>query len=95
MYKGILPQNSWCRKRQRIDDADISQSVAIEQRADNCLEEVVRSFTTMRIRCRLSRADVTFHDPLPVLRVVRCSSVYCFQSRITVELCRCTRAPIA
>ncbi|GFV23277.1 uncharacterized protein TNCV_4779911 [Trichonephila clavipes] len=67
----------------------------VAQRSANCLEEPVRSFTTMRSRCRSSNADVTFWCPLPVFRVVRCSSVHCFQTRTTVELFRCTRAPIA
>ncbi|GFY03522.1 hypothetical protein TNCV_3211591 [Trichonephila clavipes] len=41
------------------------------------------------------RADVTFHHLLPVFRVSPCSSVHCFQTRITVELLHCRRAPIA
>ncbi|GFY14141.1 uncharacterized protein TNCV_3613301 [Trichonephila clavipes] len=94
MYKGILACNTWCSRRQRIDDADISAPVALDQRAANCLEEAVRSFTAMRSRCRSSSADVTFRHPLPVSRVVRCSSVHCFQIRITVELFRCIPAPI-
>ncbi|GFV67625.1 hypothetical protein TNCV_4623051 [Trichonephila clavipes] len=50
--------------------------VAVNQRAVNCLEEAVRSFTAMWSRCRSSRADITFLHLLPVLRVVRCSSVH-------------------
>ncbi|GFV61247.1 uncharacterized protein TNCV_500391 [Trichonephila clavipes] len=69
--------------------------VAVDQRAANCLEETVRSFPAMRSRCRSSRTDVTFRHPLPVFRVVRCSSEHCFLTHITVELFRCTRAPIA
>ncbi|GFV57572.1 uncharacterized protein TNCV_4399281 [Trichonephila clavipes] len=61
----------------------------------NCLEEAVRSFILMRSRCQSSHADVTFRRPLPVFRVVRCLSVRFFQTGITVELFRCTRAPIA
>ncbi|GFW55086.1 uncharacterized protein TNCV_2787011 [Trichonephila clavipes] len=74
--------------------ADISTPVTVSQRAANCLEEAVRSFTIMRSRCQTSRADVTFLHPLPVFRVVRCLSVPCFQTRIAVELFRCTRTPI-
>ncbi|GFV80285.1 uncharacterized protein TNCV_4956881 [Trichonephila clavipes] len=85
-----------CREGdRRIDEADISKPVAIDQRAANCLEETVRSFTAMPSRCRSSRADVTFHRPLSVFRVVRCSSVHCFQTHISVELFRCPRALIA
>ncbi|GFX27374.1 uncharacterized protein TNCV_34731 [Trichonephila clavipes] len=78
-----------------INEARISTPVAVDQRAANCLEETVRSFTTMRSRCQSSLADVTFHRPLPVFRGVRCSSVNCFLTRIIVELFHCTRAPIA
>ncbi|GFW59502.1 hypothetical protein TNCV_3221561 [Trichonephila clavipes] len=31
-----------------VDEADISTPVALDQRAANCLEEAVRSFTAMR-----------------------------------------------
>ncbi|GFV51306.1 hypothetical protein TNCV_2174911 [Trichonephila clavipes] len=44
---------------------------------------------------RSSCADVSFRRPRLVFRVVWCSSVHCFQTHITVELFRCTRAPIA
>ncbi|GFY12180.1 uncharacterized protein TNCV_3097341 [Trichonephila clavipes] len=81
-------------RRRRIDIADISTPVAADQRAAKCLEEAVLSFTAMHSRCRSSRADITLSRPLPVFRVVRCSSVHCFQARITVELFSCTRAPI-
>ncbi|GFW53679.1 uncharacterized protein TNCV_4815801 [Trichonephila clavipes] len=94
MYKGTLARNPRCSKRRRID-VDISTPVAVDQLAANCLEEAVRSFTTMRSRCRLSYADVTFCHPLSVFRFVRNSSVRCFKTRITGELFRCTRAPIA
>ncbi|GFU31565.1 uncharacterized protein TNCV_3539521 [Trichonephila clavipes] len=87
-------RNLWCSRRQRNDEADISTHVAVDQRAVNCLEEVVLSFTARQSRCRSSRADVTFRRPLPVFRVIRRSSVHCSQTRITVELFRCTRAPI-
>ena len=63
--------------------------VAVDQRAANCLEEAVRSFTAMRNRHRSSGADINFRRPLPVFRVVRCSSVHCFQTRNTMELFRC------
>ncbi|GFT12458.1 uncharacterized protein TNCV_4336211 [Trichonephila clavipes] len=82
-----------CRRR-RVDEADISIPVAVEQCAVNCLEEAVRSFTVMRSRCQSSRADVTFRRPQPVFQVARCSSGHCFQTRITVSP-NCTRAPIA
>ncbi|GFU25886.1 uncharacterized protein TNCV_5104101 [Trichonephila clavipes] len=81
--------------RRRIHEADISTPVAVDQRAANCRKEAVRSFTAMRSRCRSSHADVTFHRPQTVFPVIRCSSVHCFQTLITVELFRCTRAPIA
>ncbi|GFX20158.1 uncharacterized protein TNCV_1437181 [Trichonephila clavipes] len=84
--QGTLVRIPRCNRRRRIDEADISTPVAVDQRAFNCLEEAVRSFT----RCRSSHADVIFRRPLPVFRVVRCSSVHCFQIRITVELFRCT-----
>ncbi|GFY30403.1 hypothetical protein TNCV_4066531 [Trichonephila clavipes] len=57
----------------------------VDQRAANCLEEAVRSS---------SCADVTFRLRLPVLRVVRCSSVHCFQTHMTVKLFSHTRGPI-
>ncbi|PRD31560.1 UNVERIFIED_CONTAM: hypothetical protein NCL1_23207 [Trichonephila clavipes] len=94
-YKSTLARNPWFFRRRRIDEADISTPVAVDQRAANCLEEAVRSFTTMRSKCRSSYTEVTFRRPLPIFRVVRCSSVHCFQTRITVELFRCTRAHIA
>ncbi|GFX01920.1 uncharacterized protein TNCV_371091 [Trichonephila clavipes] len=79
---GTLACNPRCRRRRRIDEVDISKPVAVDQRAANCLEEAVRSFTgTGR--------------PLPIFRVVRCSAVHYFQTRITVELFHCTRAPVA
>ncbi|GFT36324.1 uncharacterized protein TNCV_3464761 [Trichonephila clavipes] len=90
LYKGNLARNPRCSRRQRIDKAEISTPVAVDQRAANCLKEAVRSFTVMWSRCRSSRADVTFRRPLPVFRVVRCLSVHCFQTRIIVELFRCT-----
>ncbi|GFX46096.1 uncharacterized protein TNCV_2094141 [Trichonephila clavipes] len=95
LYKGTLACNPRCLRHRRIDEANISTPIAVDQRAANCLGEAVRSFTAMWSRCRSSRADVIFRRPLPVFRVVRCSSVHCFQTRITVELFPCTRAPIA
>ncbi|PRD22758.1 UNVERIFIED_CONTAM: hypothetical protein NCL1_48281 [Trichonephila clavipes] len=71
MYKDILACNPRCSRRRRIDEADISTPVAVDQHAANCLKEVVQSFIAMRSRCRSSTADVTFCRPL--LRVVRCS----------------------
>ncbi|GFW91248.1 uncharacterized protein TNCV_736631 [Trichonephila clavipes] len=90
-----LARNPRCSRRRRIDKADISTFVAVDQRAANCLEEAVRSFTTMWSKFRSSHADVTFRHPLPVFRVVWCSPVHCLQTCVTVELFRCTRAPIA
>ncbi|GFS70070.1 uncharacterized protein TNCV_748381 [Trichonephila clavipes] len=79
----------------RRREADISTSVAVDQGIANCLEGAVRSFTTMRSRCRSLHADVTFRCPLLVFRVARCSWIRCFQTRIIVALFRGTRAPIA
>ncbi|GFX57806.1 uncharacterized protein TNCV_943661 [Trichonephila clavipes] len=93
--EGDSAHNPRCNRRQRIDEVDISTPVAVDQRAANCLEEAARSFTAMWSRCRSSHSDVTFRRSLPVLPIVRCSLVHCFQTRITVELFRCTRAPIA
>ncbi|GFV41125.1 uncharacterized protein TNCV_2667161 [Trichonephila clavipes] len=76
------------RERERgeqIDEVDISTPVAVDQRVANCLEEALRSFTTMWNRYRSSRFDI-FRRPLQVFRVVRCSSVHCFETRISVEL---------
>ncbi|GFV13079.1 uncharacterized protein TNCV_4714041 [Trichonephila clavipes] len=55
LYKGTLARNPRCVRRRRIDEANISTPVAVDQRAANCLEEAVRSFTTMRSRCRSLR----------------------------------------
>ncbi|GFX32755.1 uncharacterized protein TNCV_888931 [Trichonephila clavipes] len=85
LYTGTLVHDPRCSRRQRIDEADINTPVAVNQRAANCLEEAVRSFITVQNRCRSSRADVTFRRPLPVFRVVRCSSVHCFHCG-TVQL---------
>ncbi|GFV90009.1 uncharacterized protein TNCV_4643491 [Trichonephila clavipes] len=90
LYKGTLARNSRCSRRRRIDEADISTPEAVDQRVTNYLEEAVQSFTTMRSLCQSSRADVTFRRPLLIFRAVRCSSVHCLQTRITVELVRCT-----
>ncbi|GFU78824.1 uncharacterized protein TNCV_4771871 [Trichonephila clavipes] len=94
MYKGTLARNPRCSRRRRIDEADVSTLVAVDQRVANCLEEAVRSFTAMRSRCRSPCADIIFRRPLPIFQVVRCSSVHCFLTRITVEQFYCTRAPI-
>ncbi|GFX42746.1 uncharacterized protein TNCV_2197031 [Trichonephila clavipes] len=75
-----------------VDEADISTRVAVDQRSANCMEEAVRSFTSMRSRCRSSRTVVTFRNQLPDFRVVWCSSVHGFQTCITVEPFRCARA---
>ncbi|GFW99978.1 uncharacterized protein TNCV_3079751 [Trichonephila clavipes] len=89
-YKGTLARNSRCSRRQRIGEADIRTPVAVDQRAANCLEEAVRSFTAVRSRYRSPCTDVIFRRPPPVFRVVRSSSVHCFQTRITVEQLYCT-----
>ncbi|GFS63048.1 uncharacterized protein TNCV_3743081 [Trichonephila clavipes] len=94
LYKGNIARNPRCRRRRRIDEVDISTPVVVDQSDANCLEQAVRSFTTMRSRCRSSHADVTFRYTLPVFPVIRHSSIHRFQTRITVELFRCTRAPI-
>ncbi|GFU75808.1 hypothetical protein TNCV_1652681 [Trichonephila clavipes] len=44
LYKGTFARNQLCSRRRRIDEADISTPVAVDQRATNCLEEAVRSF---------------------------------------------------
>ncbi|GFT83310.1 uncharacterized protein TNCV_3003821 [Trichonephila clavipes] len=59
LYKGTLEPNPRCSRCRGIDEADVSTSVAVDQQASNCLDEAVRSFTTMRSRCRSSRADAT------------------------------------
>ncbi|GFX34902.1 uncharacterized protein TNCV_2328421 [Trichonephila clavipes] len=66
LYKGTLARNPWCSRHRRIDQADICTPVAVDQRAANCLDEVVRSFTAMWSRCRSSRTDITFRLSLPV-----------------------------
>ncbi|GFW64577.1 uncharacterized protein TNCV_3513991 [Trichonephila clavipes] len=81
-------------RRRRIHEADISTPVAVDQRTAKCLEEAVRLFTAIWSRCRSSRADINFRHPLPAFRVVRDSSVHCFLTHFTVELFRCTHAPI-
>ncbi|GFU67353.1 uncharacterized protein TNCV_1746431 [Trichonephila clavipes] len=94
VYKGTLARNPRYSSRRRIDEDGISTPLAVDQHAANCLEEAIRSFTAIRSRCRSSRPDVTFRRLLPVVRVVRSSSVHCFQTRINTELFRCTRAPL-
>ncbi|GFX59002.1 uncharacterized protein TNCV_3814361 [Trichonephila clavipes] len=91
LYKSTIAcNNSRCSRHRRIDEADIS--TAVDQRAANCLEEAVRSFTALQSSYRSLRADVTFSRPL---QVFRWSLVHCFQTRITEELFHCTRAHIA
>ena len=92
LYKGTLARSPRCSRHRRIDEAGISAPVAVDQSAANCLEEALWSFTAMRSRCRSSSADVFSRRPLPVFGVIRCSSVHCFQTRITVEQFRCTQA---
>ncbi|GFV60311.1 uncharacterized protein TNCV_3469471 [Trichonephila clavipes] len=95
LYKGNHTRNAWCRRRQRIYEADTSIPVSVDLSTTKCLEEAASLFTTMRSLYQSSRADVTIRRRVPVFRVVRCSSVDCFQPGITVELLCCTRAPIA
>ncbi|GFV94286.1 uncharacterized protein TNCV_2267401 [Trichonephila clavipes] len=71
LYKGNLTCNPRCSRRQRMHEENISTHVAVDQHATKCVDEAVRSFTTMRSRCRSSHAGVTFRRPLPVSRVVR------------------------
>ncbi|GFX43354.1 uncharacterized protein TNCV_4873741 [Trichonephila clavipes] len=40
LYKGSLARNPRCSRRRRIDEADISVPVAVDQRAANCLGKV-------------------------------------------------------
>ncbi|GFV80192.1 retrovirus-related Pol polyprotein from transposon TNT 1-94 [Trichonephila clavipes] len=93
--RGTVSRTPRRSRRRRIDEGDISIPVAVNQRAANCVKEAVRSYTGIRSRCRSSCTDVTFRRPLPVFPVVQCSSVHCFQTRITVELFRCTQATVA
>ncbi|GFT48767.1 uncharacterized protein TNCV_595291 [Trichonephila clavipes] len=51
LYKNTLARNSWCSRRRRVIEVDISTPVAVDQRAANCLEEAIRSFTAIRSRC--------------------------------------------
>ncbi|GFT92212.1 uncharacterized protein TNCV_3134831 [Trichonephila clavipes] len=67
LYKGTLARSPRCSTRPRTP-------AAVDQHAAKCLEKAVRSFTVMRSRCRLSRADVSFRHLLPVFRVVLCLS---------------------
>ncbi|GFX08777.1 uncharacterized protein TNCV_4227971 [Trichonephila clavipes] len=82
---GIIARSSRCSKYRRIVVANINTPAAVDQRAANYLEKAVWSFTAMLTRCLSSRTDVTFLRPLPVFLFVQFSSVYCFQTRITVE----------
>ena len=95
LYKGVLARSPRCSRRRRIGEADSNTPVAADQSVAKCLNEAIRSDTAMRTRCLPLRVDVTFRRPLPEFRVVRFSSVHCFQTRITVLLLRCTRAAIA
>ncbi|GFS75007.1 uncharacterized protein TNCV_1396651 [Trichonephila clavipes] len=60
MYKCTFARNPRCSRRRRIDEADISRPVAVDQRAANCLEEAVRLFTTMQSRCHLPSFIASF-----------------------------------
>ncbi|GFX34993.1 uncharacterized protein TNCV_2329331 [Trichonephila clavipes] len=86
MYKGTLARNPRCSRRGRIYEAGIITPVEVDQCADNCLREAERLLTAIRSKCRPSCADITFHRPLPVFRVVRCSSVPNLQHCRTVPL---------
>ena len=60
LYKGTLACSPRRTRCSQIDETDISTPVAVDQSAANCLEEDIRSFTTMGSRCRSSLADFTF-----------------------------------
>ncbi|GFT99724.1 transposable element Tcb1 transposase [Trichonephila clavipes] len=77
LYTEILSRSLLCRRRRRkkINEADINTSVAVDQRAANCLGETIQSVTGMQTSYLSSRADVTFYRPLPVFQDVRCSLV--------------------
>ncbi|GFV88178.1 hypothetical protein TNCV_3243271 [Trichonephila clavipes] len=47
LCNGTIAHNPRCRRLRRIDEADISTPVAVDQRAANCLEKAVRSLTAM------------------------------------------------
>ncbi|GFX49484.1 uncharacterized protein TNCV_4901261 [Trichonephila clavipes] len=49
LYKGPLTRNLRCRRRRRIDKADVSAPLAVDQRADNYLDEAVRLADKMKI----------------------------------------------
>ncbi|GFW63029.1 hypothetical protein TNCV_4453771 [Trichonephila clavipes] len=91
-------KTTWCQsacqvlRRQRYDEADISTNVAVEQCAPNCLEEDVRSFTTMAIDLRTLTSPSVVHYRFFKLFGARRSTVTKFTS---LELFHCTRAPIA
>ena len=95
LYKCTLVRSPRCSRHRHIDEADTSTPVAVDQAAVNCLEKAAWSFTAMRNRCRSLRANVIFRRPLTIFRVVWWKLVHCFQTRITVELFRCTRSVIA
>ncbi|GFT60007.1 hypothetical protein TNCV_2686921 [Trichonephila clavipes] len=52
LYKGTLPRYPRCSRHRQNDEAGISTPVAVDQRAANCLEEAVWSFTPLRCRRR-------------------------------------------
>ena len=60
LYEDILAHSSWCSKRWRIDEAVISTTVAVHQRAANSQEEAVWTFTAKRSKCRPLRIVLTF-----------------------------------
>ncbi|GFW70768.1 hypothetical protein TNCV_4148161 [Trichonephila clavipes] len=43
----------------------------------------------------ISNADVNFHLPMPVFRVVLCSAVYCFQTCIIVDYLAAHEPPLS
>ncbi|GFV96052.1 hypothetical protein TNCV_1870141 [Trichonephila clavipes] len=91
-----LAPNPWRSGRRRIGEADISTPVTVNQRAANCLEEAVGSFTAMWRagvdRRVLALPSVVYYQFFELFGVRRSTA---FQTHITVELFRCTRAPIA
>ncbi|GFX72967.1 hypothetical protein TNCV_2814071 [Trichonephila clavipes] len=52
LYKGTLARNPRCSRRRRIDEANTSTPVAVDQCAANSLDEAVRPF----IECEKTQA---------------------------------------
>ncbi|GFU40422.1 hypothetical protein TNCV_1207911 [Trichonephila clavipes] len=71
---------------EKLNNPTLVHLKQLYQRAANYMEEARRSFTAMWSRRQSSHADVNFHRPLSVISV-RCSSVHCFETRITAWNC--------